>query len=106
MSTGESTRVSACWKRRGKESAAKGYGAARDPRICERVGANVAAVNYHFGARSSCTSRPSSRRIGAGRSSCPTRCSGRGPGRAAPEVYPAFLQQRLALGREDSWHGP
>ena len=33
----------------GEEFASKGYDSARIRTICERAGANIAAVNYHFG---------------------------------------------------------
>ncbi|MBV8229807.1 MAG: TetR family transcriptional regulator, partial [Planctomycetaceae bacterium] len=50
MSSGETTKARLL-EAAGEEFAAKGYEKASIRKICDRVNANCAAVNYHFGSK-------------------------------------------------------
>ena len=99
----------------GRIFADRGYRAATIREICLAAGANVAAVNYHFGDkmgtlhRSCTTIRP--RRPDRRHPHCPrsSRAAGRNPPRRHPRPPPQHLQRRssgLALSHPHARTGP
>ncbi len=88
----------------GEEFAAKGFDAARVRTICERAGANIAAVNYHFGDKEELYVQTV---LAAHRCGCePEDVSGSEPGSPSEqlrEFIHHFLCRILAINDPDDW---
>ena len=89
----------------GEEFAAKGFEAATVRAICERAGANLAAVNYHFGGKESLYVEAllEAHRCGAALISA-SEFDTLAPAEQLARYIQHFLGNVLALRGEPTWH--
>ena len=93
MSSGETTKARLL-EAAGEEFAEKGYEAARIRTICDRAGANLAAVNYHFGDKEQLYVEAVLEAHRCGTEMLPdVGLPGGDPGRAAPALHPPLPEQ-------------
>lgn len=89
----------------GHEFAAHGFQAATVRAICRRAGANVAAVNYHFGDKSALYREAVLEAYRCGVPDEPEAdFSGVAPDDALRRFVDLFLERVLALDLEKTWH--
>ncbi len=89
----------------GREFAEKGFDLARVRTICEGAGANLASVNYHFGDKEQLYREVlmEAHRCGSGAGASPPVDS-LPPGEKLRAFIHHFLDQVVALGKDDTWH--
>jgi AcrR family transcriptional regulator len=89
----------------GEEFAAKGYDNASVRTICQRVGANVAAVNYHFGNKEQLyiAAVLEAHRCGTGMPP-PSVLEDSPPAEQLRGYIHYFLSNVVAMGRNNRWH--
>jgi len=89
----------------GEEFAAKGYEAASIRKICDRVGANCAAVNYHFGSKEQLYVEAVLEAHRCGTEMLPESVFREGtPAEQLRRYIHHFLGHVLAISRDDTWH--
>ena len=90
----------------GEEFAEKGFAAARVRTICDRAGANFAAVNYHFGGKEQLYVAAVLEAHRCGTAIPPAAALGEGtPAVQLRQYIHFFLSNVMAMNRErDSWH--
>ena len=104
MSIGEGTRAKLL-EAAGEEFAAKGYEAASIRKICDRVGANSAAVNYHFGSKEQLYVAAVLEAHRCGTELLPEELFREAsPAEQLRRFIHHFLGNVLVISREDSWH--
>ena len=104
MSSGETTKARLL-EAAGEEFAAKGYKAASIRKICDRVGANCAAVNYHFGSKEQLYIEAVLEAHRCGTEVLPESVFREGtPAEQLRRYIEHFLGNVLAISRENTWH--
>jgi len=91
----------------GEVFAERGFSAASVREICHRAGANVAAVNYHFGDKEALYSEVLQYALRCAREQYPPNLGLR-PGAGVEERLKAFVHsflRRIFDGSRSSWHG-
>jgi TetR/AcrR family transcriptional regulator, regulator of cefoperazone and chloramphenicol sensitivity len=89
----------------GEEFAEKGFEAARVRKICDRAEANVAAVNYHFGDKEQLYIQAVLEAHRCGMSGEPVVADGSSsPGERLRSYIHHFLENVLAMNRNNTWH--
>lgn len=104
MSSGETTKARLL-EAAGEEFAAKGYEKASIRKICDRVNANCAAVNYHFGSKEQLYVEAVLEAHRCGTEMLPASAFQEGtPAQQLRRYIHHFLGHVLAISRENTWH--
>jgi AcrR family transcriptional regulator len=90
----------------GQEFAEHGFGGATVRRICERAGANVAAVNYHFGDKESLYVQAVMEAHRCSIEPLPPDLTTGSPEAGLRRFIRHFLASVLAMDAQPSWHHP
>lgn len=89
----------------GEEFAEKGYDAASIRKICDRVDANCAAVNYHFGSKEQLYLEALLEAHRCGTEMLPSEALSQGtPAEKLRRFIHHFLKNVVAIGRPRAWH--
>ncbi len=89
----------------GQEFAQKGYDAASIRKICDRVGANCAAVNYHFGSKEQLYLEALLEAHRCGTQVIPEEFLLQGtPAEQLARFIHHFLKNVVALAQKNTWH--
>lgn len=104
MSTTQDATKARLLEAAGEEFAAKGYESARVRSICERAGANLAAVNYHFGDKEQLYVQAVVEAYRFQTRAFPDAIPDGTPAEQLRLAIHSFLANVLAMNRARSWH--